>query len=137
MELTNEQKQKSLNDLKEFTSTATYGIRKYILFQIVPQVIRTAVDIIGYTTDKPLDYLLKNMTYSELFCYIYKDSYLREYVFDADDQRKAINKCFDNALNIVLTEDLREQYIANHDDFVKNEDAKMQTNIAAFIPQEA
>ena len=137
MELTNKQKQKLLNDLKEFTSTATYGTKKYTLLQIVSQTIRTAVDRIGYTTDKPLDYLLKNMTYSELFCYIYKDSYLREYVFDADDQRKAINKCFDNAANIVLTEDLREQYIANHDDFVKNEDAKMQTNVATFIPQEA
>ena len=136
MKLTNK-KQKLLNDLKEFTSTATYGIKKYILFQIASQTIHTAVDRIGYTTDKPLDYLLKNMTYSELFCYIYKDSYLREYVFDADDQRKAINKCFDNAANIVLTEDLREQYITNHDDFVKNEDAKMQTNVAAFIPQEA
>lgn len=135
MELTKEQK--LLNDLKDFTSTATYGTKKYMLFHIVSQVVKTAVNRINYTTDKPLDYLLKNMTYSELFCYIYKDSYLREYVFDADDQRKAINKCFDNAANIVLMEDLREQYIANHDDFVKNEDAKMQTNVATFIPQEA
>ena len=132
-----ELQEKLLQDLKDFTSIATYGTKKYTLFRIVSQTIKTAVDRIGYTTDKPLDYLLKNMTYLELFCYIYKDSYLREYVFDADDQRKAINKCFDNAANIVLTKDLREQYIANHDDFVKNEDAKMQTNVATFIPQEA
>lgn len=131
-----ELQEKLLQDLKDFTSTATYGTKKYMLFHIVSQVIKTAVDRTGYTVDKPLDYLLKNMSYSELFCYIFKDRYLREYVFDANDQRRAINKCFDYAANVVIAKDLREQYIANHDDFVKNEDAKMQVNVATFIPQE-
>lgn len=85
------------------------------------------------TETQPLGELLKQLSDVELFCYVWKDTYLRAYVFDREDQRIELTKAYNLAKMVCENEQLKKFYIDNHDDFVKNEYYKLNGNIMENI----
>lgn len=110
-----------------------YANARQFFFKKLTPMLSAAIKASGYSVEKPLNDLLKTFTDFELFCYIWKDAYLRAYVFDKEDQRRELAKTWQYAKSIIDNPDLKQQYINNHDDFVKNEYNKQKLSISNII----
>lgn len=117
-----------VNSMTIFETYDYANARQFFFKKLTPR-LNLAINVSGYSVEKPLNDLLKTFTDFELFCYIWKDSYLRAYVFDAHDQRRELERTWQYAKDIVSNPELKQQYINNHDDFVKQEYAKEKSDI--------
>ena len=113
--------------------TYDYANARQFFFKELTSRLNLAINASGYSVEKPLNDLLKAFTDFELFCYIWKDTYLRAYVFGKEDQRRELAKTWQYAKSIIDNPELKQQYINNHDDFVKNEYDKQKLSISNII----
>ena len=108
-------------------------LREVFFNDAFTQLLNKYIEDTGYTTDKPLDELLRKLPLDGLFRYIWKDAYLNSYVFDKNDQRRELVTTCKLAAKIVLDEKLREEYIATHDAKVKFNYEKMKNDLINIV----
>ena len=99
-----------------------YSDARQFFFKELTSKLTDAIQSSDYSVEQPLDELFKRFDDKMLLCYIWKDTYLRAYVFDKDDQRRELMRTYQYARKIVNDEELKQLYISAHDEFVKNED---------------
>lgn len=117
----------------DILSIENYSDARQFFFKELTSKLTDAIQSSDYSTEQPLDELLKKFDDKMLLCYIWKDTYLRAYVFDKDDQRRELMRSYQYAQKIVNDEELKQLYISAHDEFVKNEDAKTRLDITTIL----
>lgn len=122
-----------LDGIRDFANAAPYETLREIFFKQLTTYLNKKIDATNYSTEQPLDELLKQFDMTTLFLYIWKDAYLRAYVFDKEDQRRELRATAVKAASIVCDEKLRNDYINNHDEFVKHEDAKLGNSVETVL----
>ena len=120
---------------KLLEQTKTYQqMRQFFFHGELSKIMNKLLDGKIYDSNtQPLGDLLKQLSEVELFCYIWKDAYLRAYVFDAEDQRIELSKTYQIAKDILLNVNLKQAYIENHDDFIKTEYMKLKNDYSNFV----
>lgn len=113
--------------------TYDYTEARQFFFKKTTELLCKAIKKSNYSFEDPLDVLLKCLDDKQLFCYIWKDTYGRAYVFDKYDQRRELKKSWQYAKDIVSNPELKQQYINNHDEFIKHEYAKGKLDILKLV----
>ena len=113
--------------------TYDYTNARQFFFKETTALLCEAIKKSNYSFEDPLDTLLKRLDDKQLFCYIWKDTYGRAYIFDKYDQRQELKKSWQFAKDIVSNPELKQQYINNHDEFIKREYAKGKLGILKLI----
>lgn len=111
-----------------------YDVKDFFFNQLTG-LLSTAIKETGYSTDEPLDVLLRKLDKFSLFLYIWKDAYLKEYVFDAEDQREAIMKTMNYADELFTSQEKLDAYIDSHDENCKREQEKHSNDYSGFVPR--
>ena len=109
--------------------TYDYAEARQFFSKKATKLLCEAIKKSNYSFEDPLDVLLKCLDDKQLFCYIWKDTYGRAYIFDEYDKRQELKKSWQYAKDIVSNPELKQQYVNNHDDFVKQEYAKEKSDI--------
>lgn len=110
-----------------------YSDARQFFFKELTSKLTEVIQSSGYSIEQPLDELLRKLDDKMLLCYIWKDAYTRAYVFDAHDQRRELMKTYQYAQKIINDEELKQLYISTHDEFIKNEDAKIRLDINTIV----
>ena len=111
-----------------------YDVKDFF-FNRLTDLLSTAIKETGYSTDEPLDVLLRKLDKFSLFLYIWKDAYLKEYVFDAEDQREALLKTMNYADELFTSQNKLDAYIDSHDENCKREQEKHSNDYSGFVPR--
>lgn len=116
-------------------STETYEqMRQFFFKGGLQEVVSKLLDNVTYDSEtQPLGELLKQLSDIKLFCYIWKDTYMRAYVFDIEDQRIELAKAYQLAKDILTNIELKNAYIENHDEFIRKEYMKKQNDYSSLV----
>lgn len=119
---------KDLQNLLKATDTYEQ-MRRFFFKGSLQEIVSKLLDGKTYDSEtQPLGEFLKQLSDIELFCYIWKDTYLRAYVFDVEDQRIELVKSHQLAKDVLTNQTFKDAYIENHDDFVKREYYKLKND---------
>lgn len=121
---------------EEILHLHSYQEKREFFFHRLTDLIREKIDKADYDTSKPLSELLKQLDYSGLFMYMWKDLYSRTYVFDAEDQRLELEKTYITAKIVMDSQEILNKYIELHDEYCRNEFEKNRNDLLGQLSEQ-